>query len=178
MKGAYMSDLIVRQTSNPAIEQSAEAFNPAEVTMPAADADFTTRETHNENDLSGHTGKNADYSNTAQHQINEGFNGDDTTPEKHILQDDCNYGSKPGGEHFVDNVAGYAKALSDNAAVRAKVDTMPLSSPQRYVTGGSDFSELQSMPCDIDLPKPHGTIKMHQDNAGIKMPTGSFITQS
>ena len=32
-----MSDLIVRQTSNPVIEQSAEALNPAEITMPSAE---------------------------------------------------------------------------------------------------------------------------------------------
>ncbi len=170
-----MSDLIVRQTSNPVIEQSAEALNPAEITMPAADADFTTRETHNENDSSGYTGKNATFTKSTVHDTNENFNGDDTHPQ-HPLQDSDNYGSKVGGAHFQDDVAGYATALANNAQVRAK-NHLGAAQPATYLNT-TKSGEKQLMPCDIDLPKPTGKIKTQFDNQSMKVPSSDFITES
>lgn len=197
-----MSDLIIGNTSNPTIEQSQEAFNPAQVTMPQADMDFTTRETHNENDLSGHTGKNATFTKTTVHDTNENINGDDTHPE-HPLQDDDRYGSKVGGEHFQDDVAGYATKLANNEKVRSKVhlgDAQPASHlwEKSYgdfnLTGLDGYtrdretpksSDLQLMPMDIDLPKPikrigklyykPNNIKTEYDNQSIRVPSDGFI---
>lgn len=170
-----MSDFIVRDTSNPTIEQSQEALNFADVTMPTADADFRTRETHNENDVSGYTGKNATFTKYTVHDTNEGLNGDDTHPE-HPLQDDDNYGSKVGGEHFQDDVAGYATALANNTQVRAK-NHLGAALPATYLNT-TKAGEKQLMPCDIDLPKPTGKIKMDYDNKSIKIPSSDYVSES
>lgn len=168
-----MSDLIVRDTSAPVIEQSQEALNFADITMPTTDADFTTRETHNENDISGHTGKNATFTKTTVHDVNEGLNGDDTTPDRYILQDSSMKGSKVSGTHFQDDVAGYATALANNAKVAAK-NRLGKEQPAYYLNT-TKAGEKQLMPCDIDLPKPTGTIKMQYDNDSIKIPSADFI---
>lgn len=168
-----MSDLIVRDTSAPVIEQSQEALNFADVTMPTADADFTTRETHNENDLSGYEGKNATFTKTTVHDVNEGLDGDDTMPERYILQDSSMKGSKVGGAYFQDDVAGYATTLANNAQVAAK-NHLGAAQPATYLNS-TKAGDKQLMPDDIDLPKPKGKIKMQYDNNSIKIPSADFI---